>query len=222
MSALSLIHTLRRGLLALALAAASGLAAAGAIHVEIDTSSFGSSGWLDLQFNPAGGDTPALAQALVSNFVGFNGADPVQLAGDVSGSLAAGYLFSNTPGWNDLFHSVQFGGILAFDVSFSGEADLDAFIGQSLFSISAYADDQMTLLGNYGADGTLAALSWTPAAVAGGLGAVGIAVYDTANVSAVPEPSAWLLMATGLGMVCWFGARRRGGKDGAAALPLAA
>lgn len=209
MSALSLLHCLRRALLAISFAAVGSLASAGVVHVELDTSSFGSAGWLDLQFNPAPGDNPALAHALVSNFSGFNAADPVQLAGDVSGSLAAGYLFSNAPGWNDLFHSVQYGGVLSFDVSFSGDADLDAILGQSLFTISAYADDQMTLLGNYSADGSLAALTWTPASVAGGAGAVDIAVFDNVNVSAVPEPASWLLMASGLAMVVWFSSRRR-------------
>lgn len=219
MSALSLIRTLRRSLLALALAAASSLAGASTIHVEIDTSSFGSAGWIDLQFNPAGGDTPALAQVLVSNFIGFDAAAAFELSGDVSGSLASGYLFSNTASWNDLFHSVQYGGILGFDVSFSGDADLDGNIGQSTFSIAAFADDKATLLGKYGSDGSLAALTWSPAGTLGGEGAIDIQVFDAGAVTAVPEPSSWLLMGTGLALVAGFAARRR---RSVAPVPLAA
>jgi hypothetical protein len=216
-------RALRTTVLALALAACSAYAAADTIHVTVDTKDFGTSGWLDLQFNAAPGASAELAHVLLRNFTGFDAAFPVELSGDVSGSLAAGYLMSNAPGWNDLFHSVAFGGKLGFDVTFDGAADLDAFISQSLFTVSAYADDKMTLLGNYAADGSLATLAWTPASTAGGSGSVTIDISDTAAVTAVPEPSELLLTGTGLALMLLLARRRRAtAPQAAAALPLAA
>ena len=210
MYALTSLRALRNTVLALALAACSSLAAARTIHVAIDTSTgFGTSGWLDMQFNGAPGETPELATVLVSNFTGFDAGALVELSGEVSGSLASGYLFSNLPGWNDLFHGVAFGGVLGFDLTFEGAADLNAFVSQSLFTISAFADDKTTFLGNYGPDGSLANLTWTPSGVVGGNGSIAIGISDPAAVTAVPEPSDWLLTGTGLALMLLVARRRR-------------
>ena len=79
----------RQAMLALTFAACSGYAAAGTIHVEINTASFGNAGWIELQFNPAPGSTTS-ATALLSNFSGFTPFADAILDGDASGSLASG------------------------------------------------------------------------------------------------------------------------------------
>lgn len=195
---------------ALALALCSGFASADtAVNVSIDTGMFGASGWLDLQFNPNGGLYTPPASVTISNFVGFDGGADVFTEGQVSGSLAAGYTIGNGDYWNDLFHAVNYGGVLSFTVTFAGDADLSGNIGQSIFSVAAYAEDQTTTLGSSSSpDGSLFTVTWVPATVAGGPGDIVTAVYsDAASVSAVPEPSAWLMM--GIGAVLVAGAARR-------------
>ena len=89
------VVSLRRALIALALSACAGLAsAAQTFHIELDTTSFGSSlGWIELQFNPGNSGTP-LAQADVGGFVGFSHPENALIDGHVSGSLASGFTFS--------------------------------------------------------------------------------------------------------------------------------
>lgn len=191
---------LRRGALALALTAAAGLASAQSMHVVLDTSSFGSNGWLDLQFNPA--SVPAVsASALVDHLAGFDGAVAPQLNGDVQAQAGGAFLFGNSTDWNDLFHAVHFGGKVSFDVSFSGLADPSPAAIPSLFSVSLYGADGVTQLGHPDADGSLLSLSWNPAA--SGAGQVGVTVTDAgvAGVSPVPEPSAWLMLGAGLALL---------------------
>lgn len=203
-------RTLRRSLLALALGACASLASASAMHVELDTTGMGSDGWLDLQFGALGG--AALASADLSNFSGFNGAIAAESAGDVSGSLASGYHIGNDPGnWNDLFQAVHLGGKVGFDVSFSGAADPSAATLQSAFTVALYGDhDAQNVLGTPGADGFLLTLNWTPAKVAGGAGSVDAQVFDAgvAGVSAVPEPSSWLMLGAGLALLGMLRRRR--------------
>lgn len=209
MFASTLTRTLRHSLLALALGACASLASASAMHVELDTAGMGSAGWIDLQFGAL--DGAALAAADLSNFVGFDGAVAAETAGDVSGSLAAGYHLGNDPGyWNDLFHAVHLGGKLGFDVNFSGDADPSAVSLQSAFTVALYGDHEaQTVLGVPGADGFLLTLNWTPARAAGGAGGVDAQVFDpaVASVSAVPEPSSWLMLGAGLALLGM--ARRR-------------
>ena len=208
--------TLRRSLLALALSALAGAASADVLHVELDTSGFGPLSWIDLQFNPGNMNGVVLAEVALSHLSGFDASLTPELIGDVAGSAASGFHFANTTSWNDLFHAVR--GKVSFDVTFSGLADPSFNTIQSAFSVSLYGADKATQLGNAAADGSLLRLDWTPSAVAGGRGAVSTGYQDSANisVSAVPEPSSWLMLGAGLAML--GGAVRRRNK---AALPAA-
>lgn len=210
MFASTLSRTLSRSLLALALSAAAGLASADTLHVELNTAGLGESGWIDLFFG-AGNGSAALATADLSHFGGFNAGVAAQTGGGVSGSLASGYQLLNSDGGADLFHAVNFGGKVSFDISFSGAADPAASGVLSTFSVALYGADQSTPLGHYdGASSSLLQLVWTPSSVLGQPGAVSPMVFDNAvaSVSAVPEPSAWLMLGAGLALVGALSRRR--------------
>jgi hypothetical protein len=202
---------LARVVAALALALAGAHASADTtLNVSISTGGFGvSSGWLDLQFNGPGIGLAPAASVTLTDFVGFDAGAEVITAGQVAGSLAAGYTIGNGDTWNDLFHAVSYGSVLSFKVTFAGDADLSGDIGQSIFSVSAYAADQTTLLGGSSAlDGSLGTVTWTPATVLGGTGGTSFALNsDAIAISAVPEPSSWLMM--GVGAMLAAGAARR-------------
>lgn len=209
-----LSNTLNRILLALALGSAAGMAAADTLHVEIDTSSFGGKGWADLMFTTSSSQM-SLATAELSNFVGFDAASTPELSGAVTGSLADGYTMNNLPGVTDLFHAVNFGGKVSFDIDFSGAVGSAINRSLSTFSVSLYGADQTTLLGNGDpASGSLLQLYWLPSTSSAVSGTVTTRVFDNlATVgpvpmaAPVPEPSTWLMMGGGLALIAL--ARRR-------------
>ncbi|TFW18993.1 NF038129 family PEP-CTERM protein [Duganella callida] len=205
------MHTLmnlRRGALALALSALASLASAATYHIELDTASlvadYGSSGWIDLQFNPGPGNTPWAAVTL-SDFSGFGDAASAQLNGDVTGSLAGGYTLANTSDWNDLFHAVNFGGKIGFNVSFSGAADPTEKANQSTFSVGLMNSDASAYLGTTDASGSLLQLNWTAGLVAdqGTVAAAPLLSTPTlpALAAPVPEPETWAMLAGGLALL---------------------
>ena len=201
------VASLRRALLALALGACASLAsAASTFHVELDTSSFASTGWIDMQFNPGSPSSP-LAQALLSGFTGFGDPGTAQPSGNASGSLAGGYTFVNNDagGLNGLFHAVNFGGKIGFDVTFSGAADPGAGFG-SAFSVALYNQAQDALLGTNDPSGSLVLLNWTPAGTV-----VPTMLNNTINtsVTAVPEAQAWLMLGAGLALLGGVARRRK-------------
>jgi len=183
---------LRRLALAAALAAGSGFASAGTIHVAIDTSGFGAaSGYLDMQLSASAG--VPLATAVVSNMVGFDSSAFIDSWGVTP--AAGGYAFRNDTS-NDLFHAVAFGGVLSFDLTFAGAFD-PATRYVSHFVVSAF-DDNIAPLGNYDpVTGALLDVSWTPSRTAGTEGSTALDISDPA-VTAVPEPAALLLLGAGL------------------------
>ncbi|WEF35655.1 NF038129 family PEP-CTERM protein [Pseudoduganella chitinolytica] len=202
---------LARVVAALALALAGAHASADTtLNVSIRTDGFAaSSGWLDLQFNGPGVGLAPAATVTLTDFVGFEPGAEVITEGQVGGSPAAGYTIGNGDFLNSLFHAVNYGSVLSFKVTFAGDADLSGDIGQSIFSVSAYAADQATLLGGSSAlDGSLGTIAWTPATVVGGAGSTSFALNaDAIAISPVPEPSSWLMM--GIGAMLVAGAARR-------------
>jgi hypothetical protein len=189
-----LISLSSRATLAVLLAAGGATAGASTLHVTIDTSRFdAATGYLDMQLS-ASADVP-LAMAVVSNMAGFDSNGYVESWGVTP--VAGGYVFRNDRS-NDLFHAVDFSGMLSFDLSFSGDADpFRRYV--SHFVIAAY-DGAYAPLGHYDPfTGALADISWTPALDPQGQGGIGVSVSDPAvRVSVVPEPADWLLAAGGL------------------------
>ncbi|MEO7577850.1 MAG: NF038129 family PEP-CTERM protein, partial [Massilia sp.] len=192
---------LRRSALAVVLAATSSMASAGIIHVAIDSGNFGvASGYLDLQLST--GDGP-LTTALVSNMVGFDPAAFIDAVGVTR--TAGGYLFRNDT-FTDLFHAVNFGGVLSFDLSFASGIDPSG-LHASHFIVSAY-DEAFSLLGKVDPrSGSLADFGWTPAATAGIDGNISASISDAA-VSFIPEPSGLPLSAIGLAAIALVMRRR--------------
>lgn len=194
---------LRHVALTMALAAGSSMASAGTLNVAIDTSTFGAaSGYLDLQLSASAG--VPLATAVISNMVGFDSGAFIDSWGVAP--VNGGYLFRNDTS-NDLFHAVNFGGVLSFDLTFAGEFDpLTKYV--SHFLISAF-DEAFAPLGAFDpVTGALVNFSWTPSLTANGKGSVGVDVSDP-NVTLVPEPGDLLLLGAGLAAMALVLRRRR-------------
>jgi hypothetical protein len=210
-----LSHTLRHTMLALMLGASAALASAETLHVEIDTAKFSSKGWIDLLFLPATASTVASTVTL-SDFVGFDGAAGAQPWGNVSGSLGSGYTLGNLPNGADLFHGVNFGGKISFNVDFAGVPDSAINRAQSTLSVSLFGADQTTLLGNGdAASGSLLQLYWLPAKNSTASGTTSYQIYDNIAsvgpnaIAPVPEASTWAMMSVGIGLLGLIGRRRK-------------
>lgn len=203
-------------MLAAALGAASQQASAETLHVEIDTTSMSNSGWIDFMFN-ASNSNAANTDVLLSNFVGFSTATPAETSGSVRGSLAGGYTLSNAAQTAELFHAVNFGSIISFNVEFSGAIGPTINRSLSTLGIALYGPDQTTLLGNGdSASGSLVHLNWlSPTSTTPG--SVSTRIFDdvvsvgAVAVSPVPEPSVWLTMGAGLGLLALVRRRKTGG-----------
>ncbi len=202
--------TLRRCALALALSTCGVLAQASSgpvsFHATIDSSTMTGGGYLDFALIP--GQVPATgATVTLSNFSGAFGSS-FELSGDASGTLASAFTLGNTMAYNDLFHSVTLGGTFGFDVTFGGDYATSAGNIGTTFGVGLLAADQVTYLGN--ANGNLFQMELTP--MQGELpGTVDVSVLagDVASIAAVPEPSEYLMMLAGLGILGALVRRRR-------------
>lgn len=178
-----------------ALAGAAELPAGSSFHAQIDTSAFSGAGWLDLQFNP--GMLPAVgATVTLSHFTGAFGSE-FYLEGGASGSLLSSITLSNSSGFNDMFQSLTLGGQFGFDVSFGGAYTSTAGTVGTTFSVGLLSADQTSYLGN--PDGVLFQVELTPMlGSAPASTSLTMLAGNVASISAVPEPSSWLMLAAGM------------------------
>ncbi|MGG7603050.1 NF038129 family PEP-CTERM protein [Massilia sp. BKSP1R2A-1] len=171
-----------RALLALTFALGAMPAFAGPLYkVAIDTSapSFSTARFLDLQFLGLGSAGPATAyvNGLSGDFAGFT------LDGEATGDLPGGFTIGNGGGFNAVLLDLQPGGLFQFEVSFD-RADLG---DGTTFSIGLLDETYENLLG------ALVRIELMP-----GLDDVVDVPSGAVDVTAVPEPSDWALLATGL------------------------
>ena len=181
----NLVSLLFRVLLVLSIAAGAPAALAGPLYrVSLDTSALaGTVGYLDLGLNG-----PLDAAPTVARLGNFSGAflEGGMTSGDVGGDVVNGVVLRNGPEWNFFDQLVTFGGLFSFDVEF----DLGEGANGSLFSV-AFVDDALNYLG---AAGNVLEMNL----VAGQSVELQLVDAAFASVAEVPEPAAWLLVASGL------------------------
>ncbi|MDY0964449.1 MULTISPECIES: NF038129 family PEP-CTERM protein [Massilia] len=180
-------NMLFRVLLALSIAIGAPAALAGPMYrVSLDTSALaGTVGYLDLGLNGPLDAAPTVAR--VSNFSGaFLDGGILAPSGDVSGDIVNGVVLRNSADLNYFDQLVTFGGLFSFDVSF----DLGGGDHGTLFSVG-FIDDAYNFLGAIGNVIEMNLVAGQP---------VELQLVDGAfaGVAEVPEPGAWLLLASGL------------------------
>ncbi|MDY0976354.1 NF038129 family PEP-CTERM protein [Massilia sp. CFBP9012] len=186
-----------RVLLALSIAIGAPAALAGPIYrVSLDTSALaGTVGYLDLGLNGPVDAAPVVAS--LGNFSGaFLDGGVLPPSGNASGDVVNGVVLRNGPDFNFFEQLVTFGGLFSFDVAFEvGEG-----INGSLFSV-AFIDEAFNYLG---AAGNVIEMNL----VAGQSVELQLVDGAFASVAEVPEPGAWLLLASGL-FLLWTTRRLR-------------
>ena len=190
-------NLLRQAMLALVLCGASIAAHADVIpasfRVTINSNVAGAT-FLDMAFGGFGGE--ALATATISNLQGgFNG---VHSTIGTVGELPGGVFTIDNQGFNYLTHNITAGGLLSFDVAFSGDFLTEVGEFTTFFSATLLGAD-FSPLGNEFGDAIFSIAQLTDTASA----SVSFETSDLADVSvnAVPEPSELLLMLTGLALM---------------------
>lgn len=168
--------------------------------VSLNTSALmGTSGFLDLQFNP--GTIPGTpgAEAAISLFSGdavLQNPGQANGTGNVTGALPGELVFHNGTQFNSFFQEVMFGTTISFHADFSG-AFLTALSGaHTAFSVSVYDADGITPLLTTDPSGALTIFDLAP----GGEIIPMIFNPSVVTVAAVPLPAAAVLFPTGLSL----------------------
>lgn len=187
---------LRQAALALALAGSSLAALAGpfSFHVNVDTTALAGNGYLDLQFSsllPATAATATLSN-FTSGFGTIDQQDGVVFNADGSVTLAT------TPDLGSyLSYNLAFGKVFSFDLLFSDDYSGDTGGDGSTFTVGLVGADN-TVYGDV--NGIIARFELEP-----GVGVTTSVAADFAAISPkaadVPEPSEWMLMASGLALL---------------------
>jgi hypothetical protein len=179
-------------------------ASAESYHVSIDTSTLaGREGYLDFLFLGLANAGPV--QAKLSNFAGdFTSSSFAQ--GQVSGSLASQLTIGNGDAWNEFAQWTRLGGTLSFDVSFSQPAGSNNSSSNSVAGATLSVALLDAGLNYLGASGDIATFALLPAAVT--TVSTDSAYATVSNISPVPEPATYVMLAAGLLLITGLIARR--------------
>lgn len=190
---------IRQCLLAVALAGMAFGAVAGPInfHVSLDTTTLNGPGLISFYFSKLGAAGPVTAT--VTNIMGNAGA--VAPTGEVTVGADGFTIANGLPLLNYADVDAAFGDMFSFDIAFSGAFMDETGLDSSTLFVSLLGTDYGVLAGD---DFGVAQFNVLP-----GTGIAANASFPAfATISAVPEPSAMLLMMTGVGLV-GFTVRRR-------------
>jgi hypothetical protein len=176
-------------------------------QVTVDTSTLsGTTGYVDLQFNPGTIAAPG-AQAALSSFGGptLISNDPQTGAtGSVTGALPGPLVFSNTTQYNDFFQAVTFGTTTSFNVNFTGAFTTASSGSNTTFSLSFYdaTGTNPIFTTDPSGFGSILRMDLAPG---GGITTFNTAIIPSAvSVAAVPVPAAVVLFGSGLvGLLGW-------------------
>jgi hypothetical protein len=190
---------IRQCLLAVALAGMALGASAGPVnfHVNVNTATLNGPGLISFYFSKLGAAGPVTAK--VTNIMGDAGA--VTPTGEVTVDAGGFTIANGEPLLNFADVDAAFGGQFSFDIAFSGGFMDEAGLDSSTLFLSLLGTDYGVLAGD---DFGVAQFNVLP-----GMGIAANAAFPQfVSISAVPEPSAMLMMFTGVGLV-GFTARRR-------------
>ena len=221
-------RVIRRSLPATAFLAVIGIYSAGpawagqlSYEVTIDTSAInGTSGYLDLQFNPGTLPGTQLATAVVEGFTsdGTLAIGPLSgVTGDVTGTLPGAVSFDNQTVFNDDFEGITFGNSIQFELVLSGPAVLTpdgvstsgSTFGVGLWdstgSIPLLTSDPNGFVGtvDINLDGSGTTTNFLTDA-----GGPAVVTFTPETPTVTPEPDSILLFGTGLAAIIGFVRRR--------------
>lgn len=183
--------------------------AASVYHISVDTSSlFGSTGFIDLQFNPG----TVAAPAALATLTGFSGDatlnSGVVVDGSASGALPGALNFVNDMPFNAVLQPVTFGNAFDFRINFSGAYETVLSGPGTRFSL-ALLDTANNSLASVDPAGTILQFELMPG---GNISPANFAAdtFGTASVvtlTAVPVPAALPLLMSALALLGFTGRR---------------
>jgi hypothetical protein len=176
--------------------------------VTIDTSGIsGTSGNLDLQFNPGALPGTQLATATIQGFTSDGTLGTAVLTGDVTGALPGTLSFDNQTAFNDDFQAIDFENTIQFELILSGPAVLTPdgiSTSGSSFGVGLWDSAGINPLLTSGPDGFAGIVninldgSGTPITFLTDAGSPAVVTFAPEKTPVVPEPGSILLFGTGL------------------------